>query len=106
MEYVNKEYIYIPMEVIYYKISSTSKILYGLLYKETYKGHRGYDKDYKILAITLDTSVRTIYKCLKELKDNKLIETFTTIEKKKQIILNQPTQQTPKNIHDLFRRIK
>lgn len=106
MEYENKEYIYIPMEIIYYNISSTSKLLYGILYKETYKGHKGYDKDYKQLAILLDTTTRTIYNCIKELKENKLVETFITIEKKKTLTLNKPEYKAPQNLHDLFRRIK
>lgn len=102
----NKVYIYIPIELLYYNISSTSKLLYGLLYKETYKGHKGYEKDFKNLAITLDTTTRTIYNCIKELKENKLVETFITIEKKKTITINLPEYKEPKTIQDLFRRIK
>lgn len=102
----NKEYIYIPMEILYYNITPQSKLLYGLLYKETNKGQRAYTKEYKFLAITLDVTPRTIYRSIKELKENKLIDTKINILKRKELTLNKPEYKTPKTIIDLFRRIK
>lgn len=103
---ITEGYIYIPMEVLYYNITPQSKLLYGLLYKETNKGQRAYTKEYRLLAITLDVTPRTIYRSIKELKENNLIHTKTNILKQKEITLIRPEYQEPKTLAELFRRIK
>ena len=94
------------MEVLYYNITAQSKLLYGLLYKETNKGQRAYTKDYKLLAITLDITPRTIYRSIKELKENNLIHTKINILKRKELTLIRPEYKEPKTIAELFRKIK
>jgi len=99
-------YIFIPMKILTYQITPQAKLLYGLLYKETNKGQKGYKKTYNHLAIQLDCTTRTIYNAIKELKENELINISKSKIEERTININTDIEPKIKNIQQFYTLIR
>ena len=99
-------YIFIPIKILTYQITPQAKLLYGLLYKETNKGQKGYKKTYTHLAIQLDCTTRTIYNAIKELKENNLINISKSKIEEKKININTDLNIKVNSIQQFYTLIR
>lgn len=104
-------FIQIPISIFEYNISSTSKIMYGLI-NYLNKAKQDHKLNYQELADYLDITYITAYRSIQELKTSDLIELKKIKECTKKLGINtyittkEPKKIIPKNLNQLWRMIK
>lgn len=96
----NNKYVKIPVSVLMDKsICANAKLLYGVIIVLSYIRNYCF-ADNAYLAETLNTTIRTITRLIKELKDNDYIYITNDKHKRKIYIKDVPTSSI--NVEDLF----
>ena len=104
-------FIQIPINIFEYNITSTSKIMYGLI-NYLNKAKNNHKLNYQELADYLNITYITAYRSIQELKQNDLIEFKKIKEYEKHLGINtyittkEPKTKQPKNLNELWRMIK
>lgn len=108
---MNQAFIQIPINLLEYNISNTSKIIYGLI-NYLNKAKQDNKLDYQKIADYLNITYITAYRSIKELLENELVEFKNIKETKKSlgintyIICKEPKFKAPQNFNQLWRMIK
>lgn len=108
---MKQAFIQIPISIFEYNISSTSKLMYGLI-NYLNKAKQDHKLNYQELADYLDITYITAYRSIQELKTSDLIEFKKIKECTKKLGINtyittkEPKWKKPKNINELWRMIK
>ena len=104
-------FIQIPIPILEYQITPTSKLIYGLI-NYLNKAKNNHKLNYREICDYLDITYITAYRSIQELIKNDLVELKQIKETKKALGINtyisckQPKQKAPKNINELWRMIK